>query len=84
MIRHIDLDQARGLIHYPYNCGRCLSDRDLCRGIVTGIYLCICTNDLYKGDREAYEGSTVRVNGRTYPVGVFVKMIEPSLPKEGI
>ena len=81
MSRHVNLDQMRGLVHYPYNCGSCMSE-DICRGMVTGTYICICQNKLYSiGDKE-YEGSTVRVNGRTYPVGAFVEMIEPSLPEE--
>jgi hypothetical protein len=75
-IRKIDLDQARGLVHYPYNCGRCMSE-DICRGQVTGTYMCNCDSiDL------PYPGSTVRVNGRTYPIGAFVEMITPSLPEE--
>lgn len=83
MIRHIDLDQARGLVHYPYNCGKCLSD-DICRGMVIGTYLCNCDHidEAHRGGKVPYKGSTIRVNGRTYPIHEFVEMVELSLPKE--
>lgn len=74
--QHVDLDQLRGLVHYPYNCGTCMSD-NITRGMVTGTYIHDCDARL----ASAF-GPTIRVYGRTYPIDDFVEMIQPTLPTE--
>ena len=66
-----DLDQARGVVHYPHNCGRCLSE-DIMRGQVTGTYICRrCVVGL--GVSFPTE-PTIRLNGRTYLLSDFAKV----------
>ena len=67
----LDLDQTRGVVHYPHNCGRCLSE-DIMRGTVTGTYICSrCVVGL--GVTFPTE-PTVRLNGRTHLRSDFARV----------
>ncbi len=75
--RDVNLDQLRGIVHYPYNCGACMSE-DISRGQVVGTYL----HNNCPEDVAAAFGPKITVHGRTYLVADFVDLISSALPTE--